>query len=131
MRWSPAGCIASPRLRAWFEALRDAKKTKVFGDPELFSTYVALTADAREVVAAHVEAMVGQIARILADGIAEGAFVTDDPAATARAVWDMTARFHNPVHSAEWADPDTDAAFDRVFALLLAGLAARPPHAPA
>ncbi len=31
----------------------------------------------------------------------------DDPAATARAVFDATVRFHKPSHAAEWSDPES------------------------
>jgi hypothetical protein len=40
----------------------------------------------------------------------------------ARAVFDATTRFHNPAHAAQWREPDIDAAFDRVWVLVLKGL---------
>lgn len=121
---------APERLRRWFDLLRSTKKKKVLDDPELFATYCELVADAREVVKAHVDHLTGQIARILADGVRRGEFTAVDPAAAGRAVLDATARFHNPVHAAEWADPGIDAAFEGVWALVLAGLGARaaPPR---
>jgi hypothetical protein len=45
-----------------------------------------------------------------------------DPVAVARAVFDATARFHNPVHAPEWSDPGIDAAFEGVWSLVLSGL---------
>ena len=66
--------------------------------------------------------LVGQIAAIIADGVARGEFELGDPVAAARAVFDATARFHNPAHAAEWSDPGIDAAFERVWSLVLAGL---------
>jgi trehalose synthase len=74
------------------------------GHPELFATYIELTADARAVVRAHVDTLVGQLERIILDGVAGGELETDYTA-RARAVFDATARFHNPVHAAEWSDP--------------------------
>src|SRR5437763_2308779 len=59
---------APDRLRRWFDALIALKRSKVRDDPELFATYSELAGDAREVVKAHVDAMVGQVARIIADG---------------------------------------------------------------
>jgi hypothetical protein len=38
-------------------------------------------------------------------------------------VFYATARFHDPVHAAEWSDPAIDAAFEEVWSLLLRGLA--------
>ena len=49
--------------------------------------------------------------------------VTSRPLA-ARAVFDATSRFHNPVHTAQGSDPGIDAAFEAVWSLVLAGLRA-------
>ncbi|MGA8156278.1 MAG: TetR/AcrR family transcriptional regulator, partial [Rhodoplanes sp.] len=54
---------AAPRLRRWLDALIAAKRQKVQGDPELFATYVALAAESRDVVAAHVDLLRRQVAR--------------------------------------------------------------------
>jgi AcrR family transcriptional regulator len=113
---------APERLRRWLDLLVSAKRGKALDDPELFATYVALAAEAREVVGAHVETLVAQLATIIEDGIEQGELAPADAAAAGRAVFDATARFHNPVHAAEWADPDIDAAFERVWSLVLAGL---------
>ena len=118
---------APARLRRWFDALLAAKRRKVSGDPELFATYSRLVMDARDVVRGHVEALVAQVARIVADGAARGEFQVDDPQGAARAVFDATARFHNPAHAGEWSDPGTDAAFEGVWALVLKGLGASAP----
>jgi AcrR family transcriptional regulator len=115
---------AAPRLRRWFDALIATKRKKVQSDPELFATYVALAAESRDVVAAHIDLLRGQVARIIADGVAHGEFAAVDPAEAARAVIDATGRFHNPAHAAEWSDPGIDAAFERVWALVLRGLKA-------
>ena len=68
--------------------------------------------------------LAGQIGRIVADGVARGEFAVDDPVAAGRAVFDATARFHDPAHAPEWSDPGIDAAFERVWSLVLAGLSA-------
>lgn len=81
-----------------------------------------LTADARDVVTAHVDTLTEQLARIIADGVARGEFAVEDPAAAARAVFDATTRFHNPTHAAEWSEPGIDDAYERVWGLVLAGL---------
>jgi AcrR family transcriptional regulator len=114
------------RLRRWLDLLVESKHRKALTEPELFATYVELTAGARDVVKAHVETLVDQLARIITDGVAAGAFETGDAHATARAVFDATARFHNPVHAAEWSDPGIAAAYKGVRSLVLDGLA--PPR---
>src|SRR4051794_3224003 len=96
---------APDRLRRWFDALIALKRGKVRDDPELFATYRELAADAREVVKAHVDMLMGQVARIIADGVAEGTFTVADPQAAAGAVFDATVRFYSPAHAAEWSDP--------------------------
>lgn len=113
---------AIPRLRRWFDLLMAAKRERVRGDPELFATYIALAGGAREVVAAHVEDLVRQVAKIIADGVARGEFAVADPVEAARALIDATGRFHNPAHAAAWTEPGIDAAFERVWALVLRGL---------
>lgn len=115
---------APQRLRRWLDQLVSTKRGKAIGDPELFATYSALAADARTVVTAHVDELVGQLTAIVADGIAAGDFTPGDPAVAARAVFDATGRFHNPAHAAAWGEPGIDEAFEGVWALVLAGLRA-------
>jgi AcrR family transcriptional regulator len=113
---------ARARLQRWLDLLIASKHRKALDDPELFATYIELTADARDVVKAHVDTLVGQLERIIADGVESGELQTPDPAGAARAVFDATARFHNPVHAPEWSDPGIDSAYTKVRQLLLAGL---------
>ena len=123
---------AAKRLRRWLDLLVASKRGKALEDPELFATYISLTTDARDVVKAHVDVLVGQLAQIIADGVASGAFEpTDDPAATARAVFDATSRFHNPAHAMSWSDPDIDVAYRNVRRLVLSGLARSRSRKPA
>jgi AcrR family transcriptional regulator len=116
---------APKRLRRWLDLLISSKRSRALNEPELFATYMALVAEARDVVKAHVDTLVGQLAQIIAGGIARGEFAVADPVAAARAVFDATARFHNPVHAAEWSDAGIDAALEGVWTLLLCGLGAR------
>jgi hypothetical protein len=113
---------APERLQQWLDLLVSAKRSKALADPELFATYIELTADARDVVKAHVDNLVAQLAQIVADGVTQREFETTDPAATGRTVFDATARFHNPAHAPEWSNPGIDAAYERVRALVLNGL---------
>jgi len=115
---------ALKRLRCWLDLLVDTKRRKALAEPELFATYVELTAGAREVVRAHVDTLVGQLAKIIAEGIAANELELPSATGAARAVFDSTARFHNPVHAAEWSDPGIDAAYEEVRCLVLAGLTA-------
>ena len=121
---------APQRLERWLDDLVEAKRRKALDDPELFATYIELAADAREVVKTHVETLVDQLARIVAEGVADSAFNADDPRAAARAAFDATSRFHNPAHAAEWSDPQIDAAYEGVRALVLRGLASSPGISP-
>jgi AcrR family transcriptional regulator len=116
---------APERLRRWFDVLMQNKRKMMREDPELFATYNQLTAEAREVVGAHVMKLRGHLARIIADGIARGEFTVTDPVIAARSVFHATTRFHNPVHAAEWSHPEIDAYFDGVWAFVMAGLGAR------
>lgn len=116
---------APETLRRWLDLLVSSKRTKALEEPELFATYVELTAGAREVVRRHVDTLHAQLAHIIERGVAEGAFAVEDAAAAARAVFDATARFHNPAHAPGWSDPGIDAAYGDVRRLVLAGLSPR------
>jgi len=113
---------APERLRTWLATLRDIKRTKVDGEPELFTTYAALAAEAREVIDGHVAELLAQLRRILSDGMREDAFADLDPTASALAVFDATARFHHPAMAYLWQRPGEDAAFEAVIDTLLRGL---------
>jgi Tetracyclin repressor-like, C-terminal domain len=115
-------------LQRWLDLLVSSKRSKALDDPEVFATYIELTAEAREVVKAHVDKLTGQLKRIISDGVARGAFSASDPLVTARAVFDATARFHNPAHAPEWSDPGIDSAYENVRTLVLAALSARRPR---
>ncbi|AEW93940.1 MULTISPECIES: TetR family transcriptional regulator [Streptomycetaceae] len=119
---------APERLTRWLTALFTFKRRKAGCDPELFATYVALTGEHSEVVAAHITTLTGHLARIIADGVAAGDFSVDDPATAARAVWDATVRFHDPAHAADWSSPSITPAFTAVCALALRGLGFAPPR---
>jgi AcrR family transcriptional regulator len=116
---------APERMRRWLDLLVASKRRRALDDPELFATYIELAADARAVVRAHVDTLVGQLERIIADGVARGELETAGTAGAARAVFDATARFHNPVHAAEWSNPGIDDAYQEVRHLVLAGLSHR------
>ena len=119
---------AAARLRRWLDLLVTSKRRKALEDPELFATYVELTAGARSVVRAHVDTLVRQLERIIADGVARGELETTDTAGVARGVFDATARFHNPVHAQEWSDRGIAAAYENVRDLVLSGLSRTPTH---
>lgn len=121
---------ALKRLRRWLDQLIAIKRRKTQAEPELFATYRSIAFESREVVMQHVEKLVGQIEAIVADGVTRGELATDDARATAQAIFDAMARFHNPAHAAEWTDTAAgDAAFERVWQLISGGLVVKPPPA--
>lgn len=115
---------APERLIRWLNLLVEAKQGRARDDPELFATYVEIAGESRAVIIAHVETLVSQLARIIADGVEHGDFVVHDTNAAARAVLDATARFHNPANAASWSDPKIGTAYEQVRALVEAGLKA-------
>lgn len=116
---------ATERLKRWLNLLFSMKRKYALDDPELFATYREFAGLARTVVRAHVDHLAEQITHIISDGIAQGEFVTADPVVTGRAILTATTRFHDPIHVAEWSDPDIDAAFEGVWSLILVGLRPR------
>ena len=113
---------APKRLRKLIDALIAVKRRRAADDPELFTAYRTLAADAKSVIAAHVEEMIGLVAKIIACGVEEGTFRTIDPMVMGRAVLVATSKFHHPAHAAEWGDPAIDAAYEDVWQLLMDGL---------
>ena len=120
---------APARLERWLRALVEVKQKKVCDDPEMFASYLSLAREAREVVKAYKERLIGQVEHILSDGVREGAFHVADVRIAARAVFDATIRFHHPAHCDEWNDPELSARIDGLLALLLRGLEALPAGA--
>src|SRR4051812_26463382 len=96
---------APARLDRWLRTMFAIKYKKVCDDPEMFATYLALAQEACEVVKAHKERLVDQIATILSDGVKRGVFPVAAPKPPARAFFDGTCRFHHPAHAEEWKDP--------------------------
>ena len=94
------------------------------GVPALIVSGATTSRPPREVVKAHKDRLVDQIAHVLDDGLKQGVFQVADTKATARALFDATSRFHHPAHADEWRDPDHAARVDAVLALLLRGLEA-------
>ncbi len=115
---------APDRLRAWLLALFRAKIQKVRADPEHFATYQALAGGSDLVIDRHVAHLVGQVETILAAGVAVGAFQVADVPNAARAIFQAMYRFHHPTMLAPPAVLPTEAEFEQVVALLIAGLRA-------
>ena len=116
---------AAPRLRSWLEHLATTKQRMARADPELFATFHQITAESRVVVRTHVDHLAGQMAQIIADGVASGEFAQVDPARVGRAFLQATTRFHHPAHAADWAEPASSEERAEVWSLLAAGLLAR------
>ena len=110
------------RLRKLIDALIAVKRRRSADDPELFTAYRTLAPEAKSVIAAHVEEMIGLVAKIIASGVEDGTFRTVDPMAMGRAVLLATSRFHHPAHAAEWGDRTIDGAYEDVWQLLMDGL---------
>lgn len=117
-------CSATDRLRLWFDSLIRIKRTKAFDDPELFSVYSALVAEAVDVVHVHITDLVDQVTRIVEEGIANQEFTSRDAGTIASAVFMATARFHHPALANEWGSPTIDQEFNEVWNLILSGIIA-------
>jgi AcrR family transcriptional regulator len=113
---------APKRLRQLFDTLIGVKRRRAAADPELFTAYQSLSAEAQSVAAAHLDELVRLGAAIIRSGIQEGAFRHVDPLAASQAILFATSRFHHPVHAMEWADPKLDAVYDNVWHILMQGL---------
>ncbi|QOV38469.1 TetR/AcrR family transcriptional regulator [Streptomyces ferrugineus] len=112
------------RLRDWLTALFEAKRHKAGDDPELFATYTVLTGESGTVVGEHIADLTAQLTRIVQAGVDAGTFRAEDPATTARALFQATGRFHDPGYAQEWKRPGVEEEFEAVVELLMRGLRA-------
>ncbi|MFI5764420.1 MULTISPECIES: TetR family transcriptional regulator [unclassified Streptomyces] len=115
---------APSKLESWLEALFEAKRHKAGDDPELFATYIVLLDESSGVVERHITELIEQLAGIIGEGVAAGTLSAPDVPAAARAVFDATGRFHDPLYAADWLQPTITADFEAVTALVIRGLRA-------
>jgi AcrR family transcriptional regulator len=92
--------------KQWFDALIAGKRARAQEDPELFQTYVNLATESGDVVRRHVDHLIAQLTDLVGDE------------RTARALFNATARWHDPRHADEWMEPGVDEDFESVWALL-------------
>jgi AcrR family transcriptional regulator len=116
---------APQRLRQFIDGLIAVKRRRAREDPELFSAFRTLGAEAKSVVVAHLDELIGLVAMIIGSGMKEGTFREVDPLSAGRAVLIATTKFHHPAHAAEWEDPAIQVAYNDVWQLLMVGLS---PH---
>lgn len=114
---------AKQRLREWFETLMDIKAKTVKDDPEMFASYSILAQNvADHVVFEHLDTMIKQVELILCDGCEDDSFEIENCAATARALFDATIRYHHPLHVKEWQGENIKEEFNQLFLLLERGI---------
>lgn len=64
-----SGGSAADRLRTWLQALILSKRKHVVEDPEMFGMYSAVTLEAVEMIAEHVQHLISQMTGIIEAGI--------------------------------------------------------------
>jgi AcrR family transcriptional regulator len=116
---------APKRLKAWLRALAEVKRKKVLDDPELFTVYNSITANAHAVVARHVAHLQDELAAILTDGAKAGDWPLKSAEAAARMILNGTSRFHHPAMVQLDAGKSDLKDLDALVDLLIAGLQAR------
>jgi AcrR family transcriptional regulator len=116
---------SAERIRLLLWTLAETKWTRAQDDPEFFAAFGELAEEARTPVVAHIDFVVGQLAKIITEGVDRGEIVSADPRTTAVAVFDAMAKFHNPAARAAWIRPEVDESFANVWALLRDGLLPR------
>jgi AcrR family transcriptional regulator len=116
---------ATERVRLLLWTLAETKWNRAQDDPEFFAAFAELAEDARTPVVAHIDFVVEQLTKVIADGVARGEIASADPKATAEAVFDAMAKFHHPASRAAWVRPAVEESFANVWALLRDGLRPR------
>jgi AcrR family transcriptional regulator len=119
---------AADRLRLWLETLIRAKRTYVNDEPEMFAMYTTVTFEAVDMITAHVNKLIHQIAQIIEEGITCLEFKSGQSEVIAKAVFIATSRFHHPAHANEWTSADIEHEFDSVWELILSGISHSKPN---
>lgn len=122
---------AQARLKRWALTLHAQKREKVTSDPEMFAAFdkaaemVSATGDKRDggAVKRHLQALAGQLDRIIADGRTQGRWPAPSPTAAADVFTALTTFSHPAIVMADGA-ADRSAQVERVVDLLDAGLRA-------
>jgi hypothetical protein len=109
---------APTRLRAWFDAFMSVKRAQRAESPELFAAFRELSRDEPHAIAAYKAQLAGQVAALLAEGVAAGEFEAPEPEATARALLTATMRYHHPAFESDWNRPLSDD-FETLWTLLI------------
>jgi AcrR family transcriptional regulator len=112
---------ADKKLTKWFEKLRQLKRDKFLQDPQLFAIYVEIAEQARDEVQLHIEAMVGQIASIIDEGIKAKIFKNCDAHSQATLLLRATAVLHHP-HFVASPDYPSDGEARKLTAYVIDGL---------
>jgi AcrR family transcriptional regulator len=112
---------APERLKRWALTLHRQKREKVSLEPEMFAAFDKAADQAGNAVRAHLDALEGQLAAIIADGKAQG--VWPAPAATAAAdVFAAISAFSHPGIVQSSGAADRSEQLTRVVDLLDMGL---------
>lgn len=130
----PLGAIAAEpgpapdRLKRWALTLHRQKREKVSGEPEMFAAFdkaAELVGDEGTggAVAAHLAALHAQLARIIADGKAQGVWPAPSPTAAADVFTTLSPFSHPAMVQADGAADRSDQLV-RVVDLIDAGLRA-------
>lgn len=105
--------------------LHRSKRAKFADDPEMHALYRRIVDERPDLVLDYARRMTGLVRRILADGVARGAFGLLDLDATAGAIRDAVTVFVHPAHveAAARVGLDQEAGLRTLMAILVDGLA--------
>lgn len=116
---------APKRLKAWIRQLAETKRRKVLDDPEMFTVYSSITAEAHDVVARHLTHLYDEVGEILRDGAKAGDWPLKSVDVAARTMLNGTARFHHPAMVQLDGGKSDLKELDALVDLLIDGLKAR------
>jgi AcrR family transcriptional regulator len=114
---------AQVRVVRWLDAFVGARRRAWRENPKLFRALQAVVVQEHPATwDTYKVRLCRGLAEILGDGMASGAFKEGNALELASALIDANVRFFHPAHHLEWSDLRSDAAYNTVRTLLLAGL---------
>ncbi|MDQ0192253.1 TetR family transcriptional regulator [Paenibacillus wynnii] len=112
------------QVRQYILKLIELKHSYAEEDPEMFKMYASVTAEAADLVDAHIGCIVKHLSLIISRGIEHKSIQRiSEPDAMARSIFQATTGFHHPAHAYGWRNASTQEDFNFLWLLIEQGLA--------
>jgi len=111
------------QIRQYIVKLIELKQSYAVEDPEMFKMYASVTAEAGDLIEAHLDRIVNYMSLIIFRGVQSKSIKElSEPKVLARSILQATTGFHHPAHAYAWQNPSIQEDFNVLWRLLEQGL---------